>query len=167
MLSPAEAALFDRLSVFAGSFALEAVEAVCTDDLVPVEQTLDLMSALVDKSLAVSEPRESSSRFRLLETMRQHAGARLEDHGNSDGLRHRLAAYYVGVAESVEPRLFGGAHDAAIQALVEAEMPNIRAVEEWARLEPARCLYALRIGAALHWFWFAHGRFREGRSWLE
>jgi predicted ATPase/DNA-binding SARP family transcriptional activator len=167
MLSPAEQALFERLSVFAGSFGLEAVEAIGTDDEVPIEHTVDLMSALVDKSLVLSEQRANTSRFRLLETMRQYAGTRLEERGDADRMRHRMAAYYVAVAESAEPRLFGGAHDAAIQTLIESEEANIRAVEEWARLEPSRCLYALRIGASLHWFWFAHGRFREGRSWLE
>ena len=167
MLSPAEQMLFDRLSLFAGSFVLDAVEAICTDEQVPIDRAVDLMSALVDKSLVVCEARAHAARFRLLETMRQYAATRLEERGNSDALRHRMAAYYVKVAEAAEPRLFGGAHDAATLALVDAEEPNIRAVEEWARLDPSRCLYAMRIGASLHWFWFVHGRFREGRSWLE
>src|SRR5262249_17630621 len=63
--------------------------------------------------------------------------------------------------------LFGGANDLRLQAMLEDELPNIRAVEEWCRVDPIRGEATLRIGAALHWFWFAQGRFLEGRSWLD
>ena len=51
LLTAGEQTLFDRLSAFAGSFSLEAVEQVCSGDRVPQEEVLDLLAGLVDRSL--------------------------------------------------------------------------------------------------------------------
>jgi non-specific serine/threonine protein kinase len=64
--------LFRRLSVFAGTFSLDAVEAICPDDGV-----LDVLSSLVDKSLVVMEAVGGEARYRLLETLRQYGHDRL------------------------------------------------------------------------------------------
>ena len=81
LLAEAERVLFNRLSVFAGSFSLEAVEAVCADEdsagertrAIRPSQVLDLLAALVDHSLVILEERKAETRYGLLETARQYA----------------------------------------------------------------------------------------------
>ena len=78
LLNGAEAALFERLSVFAGGFSLAAAEAVCSDEeFVAEEDVLDLLASLVDKSM-VQRERRSDERFMLLETLRQFGEEQLE-----------------------------------------------------------------------------------------
>ena len=73
LLSPAERCLFERLSVFAGTFSLADAEAVCGVDPLERCDVVDLMSALVDRSMVVAEAGAGGpSRYRLLETLRQY-----------------------------------------------------------------------------------------------
>jgi predicted ATPase len=71
LLTPHERALFRRSAVFAGSFTLEAAEAVGAGGEIEASSVLDLLSRLVEKSL-ISLDLESA-RYRLLETVRQYA----------------------------------------------------------------------------------------------
>ena len=91
LLTPAEQALLARLAVFAGSFSLEAVEAICSDDALPVEQVLDVLEHLVDRSLVDTETTPSGVRYRLLESIRQYGHERLAGSGDADTwwARHR------------------------------------------------------------------------------
>ena len=73
--------MFDRLSVFAGGFTIEAAEAVVAGDGVDDWEVLDGILALVDKSLVVADESADGSRYRLLETMRQFGQANLADAG--------------------------------------------------------------------------------------
>ncbi len=159
--------MFQRVSVFAGSFSLDSVEQVCADEACPVDQTIDLVSALVDKSLVVCEIAGDSARYRLLDTIRQFARAELQRGGRLEEFRERAAVHFVLMAEAAEPRIFGGPDDLRLQASLEAEAQNFRAVGEWCREDPSRSSWALRLGAALYWFWFSQGRFHEGRQLLD
>ena len=80
LLTDAERAVLDRLSVFAGGFTLDAAEAVASDDEIDAFDVLEHVSALVDKSLVVADPGEAT--YRLLETIRQYAAGRLIALGN-------------------------------------------------------------------------------------
>ncbi len=104
LLEPVEQRLLCRLSVFAGSFDLDAAHQVCvvgagdaeldeSDDLA----TLNLLDALVNHSLLVGEEREGGTRFRLLETIRQWAAPKLGDARPEVTAAH--AAYYAGLLE--------------------------------------------------------------------
>ena len=77
LLSPAERIVLDRLSVFAGGWTLEAAEAVACGGDVAEWQVLDLLAALVGKSLVQAEVIRGSTRYRLLETVRHYAAERL------------------------------------------------------------------------------------------
>ena len=85
LLSERERAVFRRLSVFAGGFTLEAAEQVAAgSDIEPLE-VLDLLVALVDKSMIDTDvPR---SRYHMLESLRQYAAARLFDAGETVAAR--------------------------------------------------------------------------------
>ena len=89
LLSGQERRLLGRLSVFAGSWTLEAAEAVCAGpadgEAIPGEAILDLLAQLVDKSLVVvqdgSGAQRTERRYRMLEMIRQYAHQRLLESG--------------------------------------------------------------------------------------
>jgi predicted ATPase/class 3 adenylate cyclase len=145
--------LFVALSVFSGSFSVEAAEAVVGADL-------DSLTALVEASLL--KPRRNS-RFLMLETMREFARNRLDDTMVGD-LPRRQAAYFLSLVEQAAPELAGP--DAATWfARLEDDDGNLRAVLDWyALVEPA---LLPRYTSALWRFWLVRGRFEEGQIALE
>src|SRR5581483_7569710 len=105
LLEKPERTLLARLSVFAGSAALETVEEVCADDCaLPVGEILDTLASLVDKSLVVPLP---GGRYRLLETIRAYAAERLAEAGEEAeaAVRDAHTAAFVGFTAEGELRL--------------------------------------------------------------
>jgi len=156
LLDPAEAALFRRLSVFAGTFSLDAVEAICPDDSV-----LDVLSSLVDKSLVVMETVGGEARYRLLETLRQYAHDRLDAANEVADLRRGHAHFFTALVAARERDSFGGAGEPEWTARLVAEEGNLRAAGDWADETGDRSL-SLRLCAALHWHWYGRGHFLDG-----
>src|SRR5439155_17828215 len=76
LLSELEQRFFDKLSVFAGGWTLEAAATVCVEGDLAEAEALDLLERLVSKGMVVAEP-GTAVRYRLLETLRQYAAARL------------------------------------------------------------------------------------------
>ena len=110
LLDARERALFARLSVFAGGWTLAGAEAVGTGGDVPRSEIVDLLVALVDKSLVeTTEVFDGTSRYRMLETIREYATERLHNAGNTDveGARSAHRAHYIEVAERARPELVG------------------------------------------------------------
>src|SRR5438270_2924955 len=151
-----ERALFRRLSVFAGGFDLQAMEAICGD-------SLDTIEHLVDKSLVVVEQlSDERLRYRLLETLRHYAAERVIEAGEEEDARERHFTYYLDVAERTYARRIED--EAASLALLDADHDDFRAALRWARARPRDLL---RLASALGWFWHLRSYYREGRAWLE
>jgi non-specific serine/threonine protein kinase len=158
LLTDTDRVLFQRLSVFRGGFGLDGAAAVAG-----APDVLVGLSRLVDKSLVVSLATSGTPRYRLLETLREHALARLRDSGEEDAVRERHAAWYLAVAERDRERLNGSEALAAGDEL-ELEHDNLRAALDWSlRRDPAA---AARLGAALGEFWIRRGYLSEGRERL-
>src|SRR5436190_1844287 len=157
LLSPDEQELLRLLAVFAGTFTLEAAEAVCGCD-----DVLTHLSALVDKSLVLFD-----TRYRLLETVRQFAAEKLAQSGELDAMRERHARYFLEMVEAAEPRIFAGTIDAPTLARIDEEIGNVRAAFDWAEEDTSRAEVELRLLYALHWYWFARGHFHEARRHAE
>jgi len=103
LLSEPERRLFNRLSVFAGGWRLEAAEAVGAGDGLKPEDVLDLLQRLVKKSLVVAEESgDGSERYRLLETLRQYAYERLTATGELESIQGRHASYYLAFVKQTE-----------------------------------------------------------------
>ena len=89
LLSEPEQRLFARMSVFAGGADLARVHAVCAEPGDAEADTLDLVTALVDKSMVVASSDPGVTRYRMLETLRAYGRERLPQ---DDGLARRHAA---------------------------------------------------------------------------
>jgi len=126
LLSQSEARLFDRLSVFAGSFDLDSVVAVCADDdEVTPGATPNLLLGLVDKSMVESFDVEGRRRFRLLETMKAFAAAELSGAGTQPTYLLRHAVHYRDLAAGENQRFFSPAEPDVWRTL-DAEWSNLR-----------------------------------------
>jgi len=165
LLSASEQALFERLSVFAGSWVLAAAEQVCSDERVGKDSVFELLTSLADKSLVLAEERGDATRYRLLETVRQYARDRLREGGGEAHWRDQHLAYFVALAQGVEPMLRGAAVQEGLERL-EVEHDNLRLAMDWAESEGGDSIAGLRIAAAMWWFWESRGHLREGRGRL-
>jgi predicted ATPase/DNA-binding CsgD family transcriptional regulator len=160
LLSDGERTVLRRLSVFAGGWTLDAAEQVCSDGWIPRDAVLDLLTGLVDKSLVITGERGSTVRYSLLETVRQYAAERRADAGEFDELRERHLAYFLALAEAVEPQLLGAGRGDPVLDTLATELPNIRAAVEWAATSDPDA--GLRLVTVLTVFWVFTGRYREG-----
>ena len=164
LLAAGEGALLERLAVFAGGCTLAAAEEVCGLGF----ETLDLLAALVDKSLVQVEPGtgdDDEPRYRLLETVRQFAAERLAAGDDAAACRNRHAAYFLRLAESAEPLLLGE-HQAHWLARLTRDLDNLRAALAW-YAKHDRAEEELRLASALLRFWLQGVLFREGLGWLD
>ncbi|MHB8730246.1 MAG: ATP-binding protein [bacterium] len=166
LLSEPERSVLRRLSVFAGGWTLEAAEALCSTDLIQPAGVLDLLGRLVDKSLVLTDAQDGEVRYRLLETVRQYARDRLVESGDAAEARRRHRDWYGAVAEQGSAVLRGPQQKVWMERF-EAEHDNFRAALEWSAVDPAGAEAGLRLAAALMWFWFIGGHWREGRVRLE
>src|SRR5262249_16943658 len=102
LLSAHERSIFRRLSVFAGSFSLEAAEAICADVPADANDVLDVLASLIDKSLVLMEPRRGEARYRLLETVRQYGQDKLLECEEAETVRRQHRDWYARLAEQAE-----------------------------------------------------------------
>jgi non-specific serine/threonine protein kinase len=165
LLSDPERALFRRLSVFAGSFSLEAIEHICSSDDLEVATITDLLGSLVDKSLVnTSGEAEQSIRFRMLETTREYARERLTECDEGERFSSRHLVYFVALAEerSAEAR---GAWEQNWHKRLAEDLSNLRLALEWSQGHEPKA--SLRLNCALRGFWIMHGLVQEGDSWFK
>jgi len=160
LLPEIEQRLFARLSVFAGGFTLEAVEAVCSGEGVDAAEIAGLVSELAAKSLVIP----GVERHWMLETVRAYARQRLRESREEDPLSRRGLEFLASLGETAKPGT-QGPEQAAWFALLDQELANVRAALEWgaehhpeagARLADSMCLY-----------WEVRGYMTEGRTWLQ
>ena len=166
LLSDPERRLFGRLSVFAGSWTLEAAEAVAVGDGIQEEDVLDLLSKLVDKSLVVAESgAEGALRYRMLEPVRQYAREQLEESGQAERARWRHVGFFLALVEKAEPELKGTRQVEWLDRL-EEDHDNLRSAIQWA-LERGQTEMALRLSASAAHLRYPRGYLNEGRRRLE
>jgi predicted ATPase/class 3 adenylate cyclase len=162
LLTGAEQLLLARLSVFAGSFGLDAAEAVCGSGGIDVLDVAELLGSLVDKSLVVAEPAGGTLRYRLLETIRLFAAERLAEAGGDQAAAVAAAhcAHFLAVAEQAAAHLTGPEQGKWL-ARLDADQANLRRAAEHAAGRPDGTAVVLRLGTALDRYWWARSRLQE------
>ena len=166
LLSAAEQTLLSRLSVCVGGCTLETAEAICTDDALNPSAVLDLLTSLVNQSMAIYEEYEGTARYRLPNTVRQYASERLQSSGRSAEYRARHAACLLALVEAQE-LLRNPVDQVAALDRLETEHDNIEAALCWSAQSPETLEIACRLAAALPRFWLARGHLLTGLRWFD
>ncbi len=163
LLTPVEQTLLRRLCVFAGRFTVEDAESVCTTGEGTATQALDVLSALVDKSLVTKEDLRRAACYRLHETMREYAGLKLRDAAEEELVDESFVEYY-------RTRCLAAEDDARHRTLdwlrwVELEIDNIRsalqkclAASDWQR--------GLELATSIGSYWVTRGT-TESMRWFD
>ena len=164
LVAPGCRRLLDRLSVFRAGCDLEAAEAVCG----PAEElgvdVFDGLASLVEQSLVRTEERAETTRFVLLEAIREYAAEMLAAAGEAEAIRDRHRRWFRDLAETAAPHLAGTDQRRWLDRL-EAEHDNFRAALDRA-VEERDGEAAVRLGAALWRFWQQRGYLNEARMRL-
>src|SRR5215472_7656899 len=169
LLGPEEQVL-RRLSVFAG-WSLEMAERVCADADIPAASILDLMAALVDKSLVVVDAEVlGQARYRLLDTIREYAAVRLAEAGETKAFELRLRDYTLAVAErslAIGLAWIPAPWSARVDVFrrYDAEIGNLWQVLSGC-LADGDAETGMRICTAVRPCWLVRGTFAEGNEWL-
>jgi non-specific serine/threonine protein kinase len=167
LLGEPEQALLRRLSVFAGSFSLEAAEAVTTGGVVEKADVLDLLGRLIDRSLLVAEEGDREARFRMLETIRDYAQERLAETGDAGAQYGRHRDWFVTLVDRARPAFFSGPVQPEWVGRLAADHDNLRAALRWAHEDPDGADAELSMASGLWRFWEVRGDLEEGSAWLE
>jgi predicted ATPase/DNA-binding SARP family transcriptional activator len=165
LLAPAERLVLERLSVFAGAFDLDAATAVAA--IGSEEAALDAIERLIDASLVVTiRSPGSPMRYRLLETVRQHAAERLAEAGDEAATQERHAHFYAAFAAAADLGHRDGDDERRALERLAGGRDNIRAALGWLH-DQGEWVELLRVGEALWRYWWVRGEALEGRGWLE
>jgi predicted ATPase/DNA-binding CsgD family transcriptional regulator len=171
LLTASEQALLRRLSVFSG-WNLEMAEQVCADEMIPSDRVLELLAALIDKSLvALDGELAGDARYRLLDTIRQYAKDRLAASAEECAIRQRHRDLMLAMVEQ-----------SAAAAFRRGDPPWPVRIATYRRMAAERANFlvalsacadrgdtdaGLRLCSALHIQWIVSGDLTEGVSWFD
>jgi len=169
LCSPQERLLWARVSVFAGSFDLDAAEYVCSGRGLRQEEVLEVLSELVAKSVVVREHAPAAGEpggYRLLDTVREYGAHWLRASGEERTLRRLHRDWYVGLASWGEIEWFSP-RQVPTSLRTHRAHANLRAAMDFCLGEPGEEQLALHLAGTLWYFWVGCGHLGEGRHWLE
>jgi non-specific serine/threonine protein kinase len=184
LCSPAERRLWARLSVFAGTFDLGAVEEVCAETELERDDVLRALVGLVDKSVVLRDDGDES-RYWLLDSLREFGAEQLAAGGEVTACRDRHLARYVRIAREFAGHFTGDGQLKQYHQL-RREHASIRAALEHAlgsqdgafgkqcypggttpRNPPAeRGFDGADLASGLYGYWHISGLLQEGAYWL-
>jgi predicted ATPase/DNA-binding NarL/FixJ family response regulator len=171
LLTPAERLLLSRLSVFHG-WNLEMAERVCADGRIPPGDVLDLLRALIDKSLVTLDGAlNGDARYRLLDTVRELAAEQAAFGAEADGLRATHRDCMLSIAEEIAAVAFVRGEPKWLERV--ALYHRVRADRVNFNLALGCCVqrgdaeHGLRLCRALSGYWLASGEVAEGAGWLD
>ena len=152
--------------MFHGAFELDAVAGVCADESLPAEDLLDPLAGLLDKSVVISESAGGTLRYRMLETLRDYGREKLIGAEGQDELGRRHRDWYGQLVRRTADDWFSP-RQADWFALLDRELPNLRAALTYSVADPDGAQAALEMAGGLWHLWAARGRHSEGRFWLD
>lgn len=154
LLSEPERLLFQRLSIFAGGWTLEAAEQVGAGGEIDAADVIDLLTRLVEKSLVVMEA--GGERYRMLDTVRQYAQERMKGSPDEATARDRHLHHFVALVERARPELFGPEQGAWL-ARLDLERENLLTAHAWCEHAEGGADLDLRLVFALKFYWLNRG----------
>ena len=164
-LDPAAQMLLTRLSVFAGSFSLGSVQAVCCSPELQPSAVIGSLLTLVDRSLVLSLGQRFEPRYRLLEPIRQYAREHLVARGEREKVEQAHLAAFATWADHAAIGLAGPDQGAWVER-VRLDEENLRAALQHSTADSARASLGLRLATGITRFWMVTRQWSEGRQWL-
>src|SRR5262249_7253202 len=144
LCSDTERSLWERASVFAGGFDLAAAEQICVGDGIAPGEVLDVVDALVDKSILSVNHDTGRPRYPMLETIGEYGSTRLTASGKQSTLRRRHRDYSQQMAEALNQQWFGPDQVAWLTRL-QREHANLQTALEFCLTEPRQAQAAMNI----------------------
>ncbi|RZL84734.1 MAG: tetratricopeptide repeat protein [Rhodococcus sp. (in: high G+C Gram-positive bacteria)] len=162
-----ERVVWSRLSVFTGGFELDAAVEICSNGL-GEEELLDVVTALVDKSILIRNEPSGAVRFRMPETVRSYGREKAEGRGDYPELRRRHRDWCEQLCLDAEAAWISPRQLEWI-ARLDREQPNLREALDFCLSTGGddNTRAGLHVSTALHLFWTGHGTLSEGRRWLD
>jgi predicted ATPase/class 3 adenylate cyclase len=167
LLPEEERILLPRLSVFAGSFSLEAAETIASGGAVDRDEMIDLLAHLIDRSLLMSGESSSEARFRMLETVRDYAQERLSEADEAWEIYGRHRDWFAALVDQARAGFFTGAEHATWLTRLTDDYDNLRAALQWTHEDPDGADAELSMASGLWRYWEIRGHLAEGSVWLE
>ncbi|MGA2289801.1 ATP-binding protein [Bradyrhizobium sp.] len=164
LLSEREKLVLCGLSVFVGDFTLQAAGFVASDTEIDEADVIDAVASLVAKSL-ISTIALNESTYRLLDTTRAYATAKLAERGEADRIARRHAIFYAKLLE----------HDEIIQSLFDEHdlsghaphIGNVRAALGWALSDHGDVAVGIELATWAAPLFIKMSLFGECRGWSE
>jgi predicted ATPase/class 3 adenylate cyclase len=161
LLTEEEKILFHRLSVFTGDFDLDDAEKICGYDPLTEFQVLDLLTRLVDKSLVITNEREQTVRYSLLEVMKQYGLEKVTRNGDLSALQERYSNYYLDKVDlSYKERM---KNSLKWSLWLSLELDNLQGALSILQDQPTQ---RLKLAGLLAEFFFLHANLSIGRKIL-
>jgi diguanylate cyclase (GGDEF)-like protein len=154
LLSEDEARVFRSLAVFSGGWTAAALRSVCPIRGAGVSDELDVMEALLDKSLVAVEFKGASSRYRMLDVLSSFAAVKLAEFGEGDDARRRHAQFYLRLAEAAE-RTYWTAAPAPNKPGIREEWGNFETALRWSLYDGRDVGLGAELAAYISRSWFS------------
>ncbi len=169
LCSPQEQSLWARLTVFTGHWELDAAEQICSDEAIGPDHVLDLLQALVEKSVVVREDDDTtgSATYRMLETIREFGSDQLDRRAERRDVVRRHREWYQDLLRRAETDWISPRQPYWLRRMYH-ELPNIRAALERCLEQEDEADEALALAVpAWRICWWALGRVDELHDWLD
>ena len=148
LLDEQQRQVFDRLSVFAGSFTVAAAQRVAGGGL-DADEVAEVITGLVDRSMIGAQTDDPPTRYTMLDTLRHYGRERLDALGWAASTRLDHARYHVELAEAASIGLTGP-DPGPWSKTIDRHLDDLRTAHHWSvQHEPD---LAMRLAAALYWY---------------
>jgi predicted ATPase/DNA-binding CsgD family transcriptional regulator len=168
LLGREEQAVLRRLSVFPGTFSLEAVEQVCAGGAVTPDGVVAALTALAERSFVGVEGTSRRARYRLHETMREFARLRLIEAGEEQRTTGAHLSFFADLCRRTESDSGRADDESKLEQLdvLDLEADNIRAAIQCCLADPGSADLGLGMAAGLGRYW-SNRALSEGVRWID
>ena len=166
LLDERERATLRRLSIFVGTFGLNAAQEVVAGDDIDQTDVVEVIASLLDKSLAVVEAGETASRYRLLDTTRAYAKQKLLESGEYHAIERRHARFYAAFMDRLMATA-GWLSKVERVHLFSEHLGNVRAALECSFSPRGEIPVAIALAAASALFFIDLSLLNECRTWSQ
>ncbi len=166
LLSEAEQRLLDECSVFAGTFSVDALRAVCAAPEDDQGDLLGRLQGLAQKSLINVERAPVENRYRLLDSIQAFARSRLRATQRDVEVNLRHSRYYAGLAQRADAALLGADQIEWLSQL-EADWANLTAAFDWAQQRGECAAELAALSSGLRWYLWIRGMHAEALRWFQ